>query len=79
MPVHQVAPGAHADLALVQPRGPGAAGDREIQIGVVEHDQRVLAAQLERDLLQMPAGQFADAAADRGRAGERDHRRHRDR
>ena len=44
---HDVPAGGHADLALVQERapGPGRAGD--VEVGVVEHDQRVVAAELE--------------------------------
>ncbi len=43
-------------------------------IGVFQNDHRVLAAELELHLFQMLAGEFADAAADMARAGERHHR-----
>ena len=39
-----------------------------------QDDDGVLAAELELDLLQMLAGEFADAPADAARAGERHHR-----
>ena len=42
-------------------------------LGVVEHDQRRLAAELEEHLLHRGAGRLHDLAADRGRAGEADH------
>ena len=46
----------------------------EFELGIVKHNDRVLAAELELDLLQMFAGEFADAPTDVARAGERDHR-----
>jgi hypothetical protein len=46
--------------------------DREIQIGVGEHDDRVLAAELERDGLDdLRRGARLDPSADRRRADER--------
>ena len=46
--------------------------DGAIEVGVVEHDKRRLAAQLERQAFPGPGGRLADDAADLGRAGERD-------
>jgi hypothetical protein len=46
--------------------------DRAVEIGVVEHDERRLAAELERQLLAGAGGRLADDAADFGRAGEGD-------
>ena len=42
-----------------------------VEIGILEHDHGVLAAELELHLLQVLAGELADAAADRARSGER--------
>ena len=36
-----------------------------LEVGVVEHDERVVAAELERDLLEQAAGQRADPPARR--------------
>jgi hypothetical protein len=44
----------------------------QVQVGVRHHDERVLAAQLEAGVLQVPAGQLADPDAHLGRAGEAD-------
>ena len=52
--------------------GVGAGGGGGVEVGVVEHDERVVAAELERDLLEQAAGELADAPAGRRRAGERD-------
>ena len=71
--------GRHADLALVQVGAPGDARGGDIEVGVVEHDGGVLAAELERHLLQVPARELADAPPGRGRAGEGDHRARPDR
>ena len=71
--LRQDAAGGHADLALMEP---GAERDRRsggVEIGVLQHDHGVLAAEFELDLLQMLAGEFADAAPDSARAGERHH------
>ena len=46
--------------------------DREVDVGVVHHDHRVLAAELEARRLQVAAAQLADLRADRARAGEAD-------
>ena len=70
----QHAAGGHADLALVEP---GAEGDRRrrgVEIGVLEYDHGVLAAEFELHLLQMLAGELADPAPDRARTGEGHHR-----
>ena len=53
-------------------QAPGRAGD--VEVGVVEHDQRVVAAELQARPASGSAGGLADQPADRGRAGERDHR-----
>ena len=46
--------------------------DREVDVGVVHHDHRVLAAELQARRLQVAAAQLADLRADRARAGEAD-------
>ena len=45
----------------------------EFEFGIFEHDHRVLAAEFELHLLEMFAGQFADAPADMARSGKGDH------
>ena len=60
--VHQDQPRRHADLALMQAGAPGDVGGGDVEVGIVEHDQRVLAAEFELHLLQMLAGEFADLA-----------------
>ena len=62
-----------AALAGGAERAPEHAVEREVEVGVVQHDLRVLAAHLERQaLVHAPAG-LADDAARLGGAGERDH------
>ena len=57
-----------------------AAFDRLVEVGVVEHDQRRLAAELQQHGLEVPRRGLGDDPADAGRAGEVDppHRRVRD-
>ena len=61
-----------ADLALVEPDRVDDALDRAVEIGVVEDDERRLAAEFERKLLARARRRAADDAADLGRAGEGD-------
>ena len=61
-----------AALAVVEEDPVGGADDRALRIGVGEHDVRRLAAELERDLLQVPGRGLDDQLADLGRARERD-------
>ena len=62
-----------ADLALVEEDALGGAGDRGLDVGVVEHDVRALAAELERDALEVRAARrLRDQLADLGAAGEGD-------
>ena len=61
-----------ADLPLVEPDRVDDALDRAVEIGVLEDDERRLAAELERQLLAGSRGRLADGAADLGRAGEGD-------
>ena len=64
--------GRHADLALVHEGAEHRGIDRAVDVGVVEHDQRRLAAELEQHRLEVAAGQLGDDPADLGRAGEVD-------
>ena len=69
----QHAAGGHADLPLMEP---GAERDRRsrcVEIGVVQHDHRVLAAKLELHFFQMLACELADAPSHVARTGERHH------
>ena len=47
---------------------------REVEIGVVEHDHRVLAAELEMDVLEVVRGGLHHRDAGLARPGQRDHR-----
>jgi hypothetical protein len=71
--LHQYPTGGHADLPLMQVHAPGGIGDGQIQIGIIEHHQRILATQLQRHFFQMPAGQFTDPVSGRGGTGKLDH------
>ena len=62
--------GRHADLPGVGEGAEHRGVDRRVDIGVVEHDQRRLAAELEQDGLQVLGRQLGDDPADLGRAGE---------
>ena len=61
-----------AGLAGVHQRGEPQPRHGRGQVGVVEHDRGRLAAELERDPLELLAADRGDLAAGRGRAGERD-------
>nr|WP_197697921.1 hypothetical protein [Micromonospora echinofusca] len=64
--------GGDAELAGAGEAGPDRALDRPVQVGVVEHEQRVLAAQLQRRRDQPARGLGGDLAADPGGTGEAD-------
>ena len=57
---------------MVEEDGVGRARDRELEVGVLEDDVRRLAAELERDFLQIVRGGLDDQLAHLGRARERD-------
>ena len=61
-----------AALALVEEDAVGGAGDRDVHVGVLVEHLRALAAQLERDLLEIARRRLHDQPADLGRAGEGD-------
>ncbi|MCY1350981.1 hypothetical protein D9M69_372310 [compost metagenome] len=69
----------HADLALVQELAHHGGVDRLFQVGVGQDHEGAVAAQLERDVLEMlaAAGDAADVAAHLGGTGEGDERRNR--
>jgi hypothetical protein len=64
--------GRHADLALVHERAEGRRVDRLVEIGIVQHDQRHLAAEFEQHRLQLFGRELGNDAADPRRAGEVD-------
>ena len=66
--VHPLDP--RARLAGVGEAAPQRAGDRVLEVGVAEHDHRILAAELEHRALQLPRALLTDAAAGLDRAGE---------
>ncbi len=72
--VDDVPPRRHADLPLVEERSPRRRAGGEVEVGVVHHHQRTVAAELEMGTLEVLAGKCADLAAGGGGAGERDHR-----
>ena len=53
----------HADLALVEERAERRRVDRVVEVGVGEDDQRVVAAELEHDALQVAARGLGEPAA----------------
>ena len=57
----------------MQERPPGTGGRRSLDVGVLEHDQRAVAAEFEHGPLQQPARGLTDDASGRRRSGERDH------
>ena len=61
-----------AHLALVEPDRVDDALDGAVEVGVVEHDERRLAAEFEREQLAGSRRRLADLAPDLGRAGEGD-------
>ena len=70
--VHVEAVRRRAGLAHVAHLGDHRAVDRGIDIGVLEHDERRVAAELHRRLDDVVGGFVQQLAADLGRAGERD-------
>ena len=62
----------HADLAGIGKGAEDAGIDRRVDIGVVEDDQRRLAAELEEHRLEVARGKRRDDPADARRAGEVD-------
>ena len=56
--------GRHADLALVGESAEHRRVDRGVEVGVVEHDQRRLAAELEQRRLEMTRRQLGDLPPD---------------
>ena len=70
--LHVDAVGADAGLAHVAELGHDRALDRRVDIGVVEDDERRVAAELQRDLLHRSRRLAHEQLADLGRAGEGD-------
>src|SRR6185312_6419750 len=70
--LYEEARAGHADLAGVEEHRLRGAGGHGLRIHVRQHDDRRLAAELERDALQGGGGGDVDQLADFGRAGERD-------
>jgi hypothetical protein len=70
---HNVPTRGHANLALVQEGAPGAGRAGDVEVRVVENDERIVSAELERDPFQRAARRGTDFAPDRGRARERHH------
>ncbi len=68
--LHQQPVRADAGLAGVAVLAGDRARDRRIEVGVVEHDERRVAAELERHLLHRPRALRHQQLADLGRAGE---------
>ena len=62
-PLDDDPPRRHADLPLVQERAERRGRDGVVEVGVGEHDQRVRAAELEHDALQLAARGLGEPAA----------------
>ena len=68
--LHQQAIGADAGLAGVAVLARDRALHGRVEVGVVEHDERRVAAEFERQLLERAGALLHQLLADRGRAGE---------
>src|SRR5690242_9969004 len=64
--------GGGADLARIEQRGPGDAGNGYLQVGVFGDDERVFAAELQVELLDLVGGNPGDMASGFEAAGEGD-------
>ena len=60
---HESAAAGGASLAGVAERRSDRPGHRILQVGIVAHDERVLAAELETRLREPPPGRLGDPAA----------------
>ena len=73
---HRLVDDRGAERRAPLPRGAEAAEqralDRQIDVGVVHHDHRVLAAELQARRLHVATAELADLRADRARPGEAD-------
>src|SRR5207248_8417518 len=70
--VYEQALHAEAHLAAIEEAADVGVFGGSIDVGVLAHDHRVAAAELERDAFDLPAGNLHDVAAHLGRAGEGD-------
>ena len=70
--VHDHRAERRAALARGAEAGEQRALDRQVEVGVVHHHERVLAAELEARRLEVAAAERADLGADGGGAGEAD-------
>jgi len=70
--VHEQPRPRAAHLPLVEPDRVDHALDHAVQVGVLEHDERALPAELERESLPGARRPAPDGPPDLGRAGERD-------
>ena len=60
----------HADLALMNEHAEAGGIDRVLEMRVLHHQQRALAAHFQIELLAAPGALDADLASDGGRAGK---------
>ncbi len=70
--LHQQPAAGRAHLARVPERRPHRGDHRGVEVGILEHDVRVLAAEFERDALEILGRRVRDDASHLGRAGEGD-------
>ncbi len=70
--VHDEALGAQAGLAGVEEAAGDGLGDDDVEVGVLEHDERVGPAELEQALLRGPTGAGRDVGAGPVAAGQGD-------
>ena len=64
--VHQMSSGLHADLALMQESAPSRAATDRVDVGIIQHDHGVVAAELQCAAFQLRAATLANLATDRG-------------
>ncbi len=62
--------GCDADLARIREAGPEQLLGNFRNVGIGQHDRRVVPAEFQGDALQIAAGTFHDLLAGRGRTGE---------
>src|SRR4030081_106476 len=68
--LHDDAAGGSAPMAGGAEASPDSAFDGEVEIGVVEHDHGIFAAEFERAMFETFRGGLSHDAANRGRTGE---------
>src|SRR5260370_1817125 len=71
--VNEVAAGGEAYLSLVEEGSPGSSAGCGLDVCIVQHDEGIVAAKLERDALELSARDRTNLTADASRSREADH------